>query len=372
MAVLSEEQRMLRDGAEAWALDRAPVTALRRLREGDGQTGFDPALYAEMAEMGWTGILVPEEFGGSDFGHLSLGLIVERLGRTLLPSPLIDSAVAAVGALVLAGNRDAQERFLPAIASGELVAVLALDEDRRHPQRQVELAAERDGAGWRLSGVKRPVPFGMAAGLFIVPARTADGVALFLVDGSAPGLGRHPLQEVLPRGAAILRFDNVAVGADALLSPPGEGQGVLDRVLDRACICQAAEMLGAAVQAFETTLDYLKTRKQFGRIIGQFQALQHRAANLYAELELTRSAVEAALTALDEGGEDIPVLASLAKALAGDTLRRMATEMIQLHGGIGMTDEHDAGFYLKRARVADMSFGNAAFHRERYARLCGY
>lgn len=372
MAVLNEEQRMLRDGAEAWAHDRAPVTVLRRLRDANTEAGFDPALYAEMAEMGWTGILVPEEFGGCDFGHLSLGLIVERLGRTLLPSPLIDSAVAAVGALRLAGTRAQQERWLPAIASGALVAVVTLDEERRHPQGQVEMVAERDGAGWRLSGVKRPVPFGMAAGLFIVPARTEAGIALFLVEGDAAGLDRRPLREVLPRGAAVLTFENVAVGTDALLSPPGEGQDVLDRVLDRACICQAAEMLGAAVQAFETTLDYLKTRRQFGRIIGQFQALQHRAATLYAELELTRSAVEAALTALDEGGDDIPVLASLAKALAGDTLRRMAVEMIQLHGGIGMTDEHDAGFYLKRARVADMSFGNAAFHRERYARLCGY
>lgn len=372
MAVLNEEQRMLRDGAEAWALDRASVTALRRLREVEGEAGFDPALYAEMAEMGWTGILVPEEFGGSDFGHLSLGLIVERLGRTLLPSPLIDSAVVAVGALRLAGTPAQQERWLPSIASGETVAVLAVDEDRRHPQQQVEMNAEHDGAGWRLSGVKRPVPFGMAAGLFIVPARTADGVALFLVEGGAAGLGRAPLREVLPRGAAILSFDNVAVGADALLSPPGQGQTVLDQVLDRACICQAAEMLGSAAQAFDTILDYLKTRRQFGRIIGEFQALQHRAATLYGELELTRSAVEAALEVLDGGADDIPVLASLAKALAGDTLRRMAAEMIQLHGGIGMTDEHDAGFYLKRARVADMSFGNAAFHRERYGRLCGY
>lgn len=371
MAVLDEEQRMLRDAAQAWARERAPVTVLRRLRDAGGDGGFDPALYAGMAEMGWTGILIPEEFGGCIFGHLGLGLVVETLGRTLLPSPLIDGAVAA-GALLLGGTDAQRRRWLPGIADGGLVAVPALDEDIRHPQRHVEARAERDGAGWRLTGIKRPVPFGMAAGLFVVSAQTADGVALFLVEAGAAGLSRRPLREVLPRGAAIVAFDAVALGPDALLAAAPDGQAVLDRVLDRACALQAAEMLGAAMQAFETTLDYLKTRRQFGRIIGQFQALQHRAAGLYAELELTRSAVEAALAAIDAEAADLAVLASLAKALAGDTLRRMASEMIQLHGGIGMTDEHDAGFYLKRARVADMRFGNTAFHRERYARLCGY
>ncbi|HYE51342.1 MAG TPA: acyl-CoA dehydrogenase, partial [Azospirillaceae bacterium] len=180
------------------------------------------------------------------------------------------------------------------------------------------------------------------------------------------------LQEIERRGAALVRFEGVAVGDGAVLGVPGEGAALLDRVLDRARAAVAAELLGSSTQAFHTTLDYLKTRVQFGQIIGRFQALQHRAAVLYGELELARSAVEAALAALDEEGPDTPALVSLAKALAGDTARRVAAEMIQLHGGIGMTDEHDAGFYLKRARVGDMSYGNAAFHRERYAVLNGY
>ena len=378
MAVLSEEQRMLRDAAESWARERAPVTAFRRLRDAGAPLGYDPALYREIAEMGWAGILVPEAYGGCDFGHPSMGLVLEALGRTLTASPLVSTAVAGVSAFALGGTDAQRGRWLPALAAGEAVAALAVDEGARHAPAMTALAAVRTGAGWRLDGIKRPVLHGMAADLLVVAARTggrpgdADGITLFLVGAGADGVSRAPLQEIERRGAALVRFDGVAVGDDAVLGAPGEGGVLLDRVLDRARAAVAAELLGSSTQAFHTTLDYLKTRVQFGQIIGRFQALQHRAAVLYGELELARSAVEAALAALDEEGPDTPALVSLAKALAGDTARRVAAEMIQLHGGIGMTDEHDAGFYLKRARVGDMSYGNAAFHRERYAVLNGY
>lgn len=368
MAVLNEEQRMLRDAAEGWARERAPVTAYRALRHAGTSAGYDPVLYAEMAEMGWTGILVPEQQGGSDLGFLTMGIVAEQLGRTLTASPLVSSCVGAVTALRLGNSPLLADLWLPALVAGSAVIALAIDEGPRHDPLAPATVAERDGDGWRLSGVKRPVIHGMAAQAALVSARTTDGISLFLVDLSAPGVTRVPLREIDERGSALCHFADVAVPGQSLL---GDG-ALLDGVLDRVRAVLAAEMLGGALQAFDATLDYLKTRVQFGQIIGRFQALQHRAAGLYGELELTRSAVEAALLALDDQAPDAASQVSLAKAMAGDMARRMGVEMIQLHGGIGMTDEHDAGLYLKRARVLDMAYGDAAFHRERYAALNGY
>lgn len=378
MAKLSEEQGMLRDAAAAWVRESAPVAAFRRLRAEDPEGGYDPRLYAEMAQMGWTGILVPERHGGSDFGCLGMGLVLEQLGRQLVASPLVSSAVAAASALVLGGSEAQQRRWLPGIASGEVVAALAVDEGTRHAPAAIAASAVPAAGGWRLHGVKRPVPHGMAADLLVVAAKVREngaepgGLGLFLVEGDAAGLRRRRLHEIEPRGAAVLELDGVAVAAEDALGAPGRAAAVLERALDRARACTAMEMLGAAQQAFETTLDYLKTRVQFGQIIGAFQALQHRAAALYGELELTRSAAEAALQALDEDSPEAPARASLAKALAGETFRLAAAEMIQLHGGIGMTEEHDAGLYFKRARTTDLSYGDVAFHRERYGVLHGY
>jgi alkylation response protein AidB-like acyl-CoA dehydrogenase len=218
----------------------------------------------------------------------------------------------------------------------------------------------------------------MAAGLFVVAARTsgapgeAVGITLFLVSGDAAGLVRKPLDQIDARRPAALTFDGVMVDDAAVLGEVDGGAPLLDAVLDRARAGLAAELLGLAEQAFETTTEYLKTRVQFGQVIGSFQALQHRAAEMFAELQLTRSAVEAAFVAIDEGSPDLPALASLAKALAGNTAKLIANQMIQLHGGIGMTHEHDAGLYVKRALVAGHYYGNAAFHRERWGRLQGY
>jgi alkylation response protein AidB-like acyl-CoA dehydrogenase len=376
MAVLTEEQNILRDGARAWTADRSPVSAFRKLR--DAGLHFDPVVYAQMAEMGWTGVILPEAYGGSDFGFLSLGLVLEELGRNLAASPLLSSAVAAASALLLGGTEAQKRAWLPPIAAGEIVAALAVDEGAHHAPQRVALRAERNGQGWTLTGAKSFVPEGNAADLFVVAARTSGnageiaGLTLFLVSGDAAGLTRHTLKLADGRDAARLAFEGVIVDEHAVLGTVDEGWAVLEPTLDRARAALAAEMLGAATQAFETTLDYLKTRTQFGQVIGGFQALQHRAAKMFTEIELTRSSVEAALTAIDDAAADIPVLVSLAKARAGDTLHLVTNEMVQMHGGIGMTDAHDAGLYMKRARACEAMLGSAAYHRDRYATLHGY
>jgi len=369
---------MLKDMAADWSRQRQPVGAYRQLFAGKHPAGLDPVAYADMADMGWTGIVVPEQYGGLDFGYLSLGLVLEELGRTLAASPLISSALVATTALRLAGSDAQKTRWLPAIADGSVIAALAVDEGGRHAPHATALAAAPHGKGWRLDGIKRPVADGMAATLLIVVARTsgtsgdADGLSLFLLDPSAAGVARQALDQIDSRSPALLNLDMALIDADAVLGPVDAGAVILDHVLDCGRAGMAAEMLGTATQAFETTLDYLKTRRQFGQLIGSFQALQHRAGAIFGELQLLRSAVEAALAALDAKSPDVPELVSLAKAMAGDTLHRVSNEMIQMHGGIGMTHEHDAGLYLKRARVADQLYGNAAYHRERWGRINGF
>jgi len=373
----NEEQAMLRDSAQGWVRARAPISALRRLRAENRETGFDPGLFGEMAEMGWTGILVPEDHGGFGFGHASMGLVAEQLGRNLVASPLVGSAIAATDALVLCGTADQRDKWLPRLAAGEIHAAIALEEAVAHNPARVALTARQDGDSWILDGRKQPVFDYGEAGLLVVAARTSgapgdrEGVTLFLCPGQASGISATRLTQIDSRGAWALQFDGCKLGADSVLGEPGKGLPALETVLDRARAVLAAEMIGSATQAFETTIEYLKTRVQFDRPIGSFQALQHRAAELLGEIELARSAVWAALTAIDANDPEVPLLASLAKALAGKAFRRSAQEMVQLHGGIGMTDEHDSGLFLKRAQVADMTFGNVAFHRNRYAKLAG-
>ncbi|MBI1210546.1 MAG: acyl-CoA dehydrogenase [Alphaproteobacteria bacterium] len=378
MAVLNEEQSMIRDGAKSWVQERSPVTAFRKLRDGGSNEGFDRKVWAEMAEMGWSGILIPEEFGGTGLGYLTLGLVLEETGRTLTASPLISTALTATTALLLGGTAEQKKTWLPKIAEGKAIGTLAVDEGVHHAPEKIALKAEKRGAGYVLNGKKSFVLDGGAADFFIVAARTSgtpgdkDGITLFLVDTKANGLSRQTVKSIDNRGVANLTFANVEVGGDAVLGPVGGGFAILEATLDRARAGLAAEMLGQAVQSFETTLDYLKTRVQFGQPIGTFQALQHRAARMFTDLELARSCVEAALQAIDRGADDVAQLASLAKAKAGDAVHLMSNEMVQMHGGIGMTDAHDAGLYLKRARVQEATFGNQSYHRDRYATLLGY
>lgn len=374
MAVLTEEQTMLRDSARDWTHEKSPVTALRKMRDAKSPLGYDPALWAEMGEMGWAGVIVPEAYGGSEFGYLGLGLILEETGRTLTASPLLSTALAGASALILGGSEEQKQAWLPRIATGEIVVSLAIDEGAHHAPEKTAMSAVKTG-GWRLNGRKTFVIEGMAADLFVVAARTGgkpgegQGVELFLVPADAAGVSRTPLHLADSRGHAVVTFDHVEIPADAVLSG---GWGTVEGVLDRARAGLSAEMLGAASQAFQVTLDYLKTRRQFGQLIGSFQALQHRAAKMYSDIELTRSAVEAALAAIDKNANNLAELASLAKTRAGDTLHLVSNEMVQMHGGIGMTDEADPGLYLKRARVAEAAFGGQTYHRDRYARLFGY
>jgi len=378
MAVLTEEQSMLRDAARTWTQEKSPVSAFRKMRDSGTPLGYDAAAFGEMAEMGWTGVIIPEEYGGSDFGYLSLGLVLEETGRTLTASPLLSTALAAASALILGGTDAQKEAWLPKIAAGEAVGTLAIEEGPHHAPEKVALAATKSGAGYSLSGTKTFVLEGMAANLFVVSARTSgkagdkDGITLFLVPADAKGVSRKQLKLADSRGAAVVTFDKVEVGADGVLGEADKGFPLLEKVLDRARAGLTAEMLGSALQAFDTTLDYLKTRVQFGQVIGSFQALQHRAAKMFTDLELARSCVEAALTAIDNDSPDVPELVSLAKAKVGDTLHLVSNEMVQMHGGIGMTDAHDAGFYLKRARAAEAAYGGQAYHRDRYARINGY
>lgn len=378
MAVLNEEQSMIRDGAKSWVQEKSPVSAFRKLRDSGNSEGFDRKAWAEMAEMGWAGILIPETYGGTGLGYQTLGLVLEETGRTLTASPLISTALTATTALLLGGSEAQKQKWLPKIAEGKAIGALAVDEGRHHAPEKIALKAEKSGAGFRLSGTKTFVLDGAAADFVVVAARTSgragdkNGVTLFLVDGKAHGLSREAIRSVDSRGVANLTFAGVEVGADAVLGPADGGFAILEATLDRARAGLAAEMLGQAVQSFETTLDYLKTRVQFGQPIGTFQALQHRAAKMFTEIELARSCVEGALQAIDRDAPDIAQLASLAKAKVGDVGHLVSNEMVQMHGGIGMTDAHDAGLYLKRARVQEATFGSQSYHRDRYATLLGY
>ncbi|MBN8873924.1 MAG: acyl-CoA dehydrogenase family protein [Rhodospirillales bacterium] len=376
--ILSEEAQMVRETALEFFRERSPITALRKLRDDNDATGFSRALWQQMAELGWTGFLVSEDHGGSGFGVAGLAQVMEAAGRTLAASPLLSTALLGASLLDLGGSADQKDEYLPPLVAGEAILALALEEAAHHAPTRIATTARRDGAGWVLDGRKVFVLDGHVADHLIVAARTGGGaderagITLFLVPGDAPGVTRSRTIMVDSRNAAIVTLTGVAVGPDAVLGPVDGGADLLDRVLDRARAGLAAEMLGSAEEAFERTVQYLKDRKQFGVAIGSFQALKHRAAQMFCEVEITRSAVMAATAALDENANDAALLASLAKAKASETLYLCGNEGVQMHGGIGMTDEHEIGFFMKRARVAQATFGDAAFHRDRYAALSGY
>lgn len=378
MAVLSEEQSLLRDQAQAWTRAEAPVQTFRAMRDSGAENGYLPATWEQMIEMGWTGILVPEACGGSDLGYLTFGVVLEELGRQLTASPLFASALVGCTALRLGGSDEQQREWLPKVVDGSVILTLAVDEMSRHDPRRIAFEASRSGGGFSLSGRKEFVLEGGAATHLVVAARTggtpgeAPGITLFLVPADAPGVSRQRLCTADSRGYANVTFDAVATGAEHVLGRVDDGFEVLEAILDRARAGLAAEMLGSAAQAFDMTLEYLKTRVQFGRVIGSFQALGHRAAGLFGDMELTRSCVEAALQTIDAGAGDVAQACSLSKCKAGEFLHRMSNEMIQIHGGIGMTDEFDAGFYLKRARAMETIYGGQAYHRDRYATLLGF
>ncbi|MDF1856117.1 acyl-CoA dehydrogenase family protein [Pseudooceanicola sp.] len=376
MAVLTEEQQMLRDGAQEWVSKRAPVSAFRATR--DSGAVFDPALWKEIAEMGWAGMVVPEAQGGSDFGLTGMGLVLEEMGKTLVASPLFISGLVAASAIKSIGNDAQKADWLTKIADGSAIVTLAIDEGTRHNTAQTAMQAQADGDGFTLSGTKVQVIEGIAADAFLVLARTSgaagdtDGLTLFLVPANSAGITRTQLKTFDSRGHAKVVFDGVKVGKDAVVGTIGGAHAPLEKVLDVARVGIACEMLGLCQQAFDTTLEYLKTRVQFNTILAQFQALQHRMADLFMELQLARSVIEHAVREIDAGGDGAEEAAILAKGFVGDVANKMSRQMIQLHGGIGMTDQYDAGFYIKRSRVLEATFGNQSQQSERWANLHDY
>jgi alkylation response protein AidB-like acyl-CoA dehydrogenase len=385
---LNEQQSLLQHSAQALFRERAPVTRLRALRDGrdaDSGTGFSRKLWREMADLGWVGLCLPEAHGGLGLGMAELCVVLEQAGRQLAPEPWLSTVLLGAQALVLGGQPAQKQRFLSAVASGEALLSLAFEErTSRFDLSQISTTAEWHGATWRLSGEKLQVFDAHVADALIVLARTGpaqpkaaeaatNSFSLFLIERGARGLEIERHTRVDSRNAATVRFQAVDVAAEALIGNAGQGLALLSQVVDRATIGVSAEMLGSANQAFDDTLDYLKTRKQFGVTLGSFQALAHRASRLYIELALARSAVAAAASGADTAGPaELAKLASLAKARCSDVFVHVANEAVQMHGGIGVTDDFHIGLYLKRARAAEVLFGDSTQHLRRWAQLSGY
>ena len=373
--VLNEEQNMLKDAAKDFCTSNTPIIQLRKLRDEKSETGFDTGTWQQMVELGWTGITIPEDFGGLGFGYMGMGVVLEECGRTLTASPLWATAVVGSSA-ILHGGTDAQKNeLLPQIAAGELLLALALEETPHHNPYGAKTVATKSADGYTLTGSKTFVIDGHVANKLVVVARTAgnagdrDGLTLVMVDRDAAGVSMTRTIMADSRNAANATFD----GAQGeLLGIEGKGADVLDKALDAGRILLAAEMLGSIQECYTRTIEYLKTREQFGVAIGSFQALKHRAAEMFCEIELSKSVVMEALSALDEDSEEVPELASLAKARLNDTYNLVSSEGVQMHGGIGMTDEYEIGFFMKRSRVSEHTFGGSAFHRDRYGVLQGY
>ncbi|GEC57427.1 isovaleryl-CoA dehydrogenase [Bradyrhizobium elkanii] len=369
---------MLRDSARGLISDKAPVAHLRSLRDAKDATGFSRDLWKTFAEMGFSGLLVPDQFGGSGLGCVEAGIVMEEIGRTLMPSPFLATSVLAASALSRGGSEAQKAQHLPKIADGSLLAALAIDEGAKHRPLQTKLQATRSGNGFKLSGDKAFVVDGHTADLLIVAARTAgsagdkNGLTLFLVDPKAGGLAVERTAMVDSHNAARIVFDNVEVNADSVLGEVDQGFGLLEGVLNIGRGAVASEMVGLSDEVFGRTVAYLKERKQFGKAIGEFQALQHRAAQLYIDIEITRAAVLKALQALDTDVDKAATTVAVAKARAGTTATLAVQEGVQMHGGMGMTDQFDIGFFMKRARVCQELFGDSNFHTDQLASGKGY
>ena len=376
--ILNEEQQSLKDIAKEFLQKNAPVTHFREIRDTNNELGYDEVLWKEMVNLGWSGILIPEEYGGFDFGMVGMGSIFEEMGKTLTPSPLFATGVLGASLISIGGNDSQKQTLLPKIVEGSLTTALALEENNRHSPNVISTSATKSGDNYEISGEKTFVIDGHSANLLIVAARTEgsiddeSGITLFMLDPKTDGLEITKTSMVDSRNSAQVKLRNVVVSSSDILGGLNNGSGILENVLDRAQIAISAEMLGNASQAFQITLEYIKERKQFGAVIGTFQALQHRAAEMYSEIELTKSSVIAACNAVDENSNDLKRMASLAKFKAGETNHLVTNEAIQMHGGVGVTDEYDVGLYLKRARVTEQIFGNSEYHIDRYATLSDY
>jgi alkylation response protein AidB-like acyl-CoA dehydrogenase len=371
MIALDEDRIMLRDSAREYLADKSPVSELRRLRDTKDRDGFSRDLWRGMKDLGWTGMLIDEAHGGSDFGHVGMALVCEEMGRTLAASPFLSTAVMAATAIRRGGSVDQKKKWLPAISEAKAIIALAVDEGRKHAPEKTALKAELAGNAFKLNGDKTFVVDGHVADAIIVAARTEgepgdrNGISLFLVDAKAPGISIERVIGVDSRNNARIRFENVTA-VDAL-GETGKGFGLLENALNAGRAGVAAELLGVAGESFDRTVAYLKERKQFGKPIGAFQALQHRAAHLFGEIELLRSLVLAACVALDKSPDAAGSSVNAAKYKACEVGRLAVSEAVQMFGGMGMTDEVDIGLFMKRSRAAQEFLGDAYFHADRYA-----
>jgi alkylation response protein AidB-like acyl-CoA dehydrogenase len=374
--VLNEEQQLLRDSAKDFLNECSPVSLHRELRDSGRE--WSEELWAGMADMGWAGIVIPEAYGGLEFGYLGAGLLVEECGRTLATSPLVSSALVCASLISGEGSEQQKSTLLPAMASGERILALAWREGVQADPAATELMATADGDSFVLQGIKAHVTDGAYANAFIVSTRTGgvpgerDGLSLFLVERGAEGVEIESTTNADNHRSAHVRFDSVKVGADSLLGELGQAWTPLGKALNIGAVGLSAELLGIAEESFQRTIEYLKERKQFGVAIGSFQALHHRAAILFCELHLCRSLLLKALEAIDEDSEDLSLLASGAKTKCGRVACLAVNEAVQMHGGIGMTDEYDIGFFMKRAAAARQEYGDEYYHSDRFARIRGF
>jgi len=376
--VLNDEQRILKDSAREFLSANAPVSALRELRDTKDVTGFSKALWQQMIELGWTGVAIPEAFGGLEFGFQGLGLIFEEAGHTLTASPLFASTVLGASTIELLGNDTQRNEYLPNVAAGELSLALALEESNRHAPYHIATTATKSGDNYVINGSKCFVLDGHTADKLLVVARSsgqqksANGISVFVVDSNCSGITINRTIMMDSRNAANIHFNNVLVPKTALIGAEGKAYPLLDKVLDRGRIILCAEMLGGCLEMFQRTLQYLKEREQFGVKIGSFQALKHRASIMFIEIELCKSLILEALTAIDNDAPNLAQLASITKTKLNDTYQLVTNEATQMHGGIGVTDELDVGLFLKRARTIIHTLGDSSFHKDRYATLSGF
>ena len=376
--ILSEEQQFLKDTAQSFARDKTPVTHFRELRDNENAQCWDETIWKEMVELGWSGILVPEKFGGSDFGMAGISVIMQELGKTLTPSPILSTSVLGVSSINMLGSDKQKDDYLPKIVAGELTTALAIDEGNHHDPFAIETTAIIDGDHWILNGKKVFVVDGASADIILLVARTSgksgesNGISVFAANKDTTGLNITKISTADSRNYANIEISDLKLEQSALLGEQDLAGETLEKILDLGRIAISAEMLGNTEEAFEVTVNYLKEREQFGVKIGSFQALQHRAANMFTELELCKSCVLESLSCFEEKSNDVPRIVSLAKAKVGETFHLISNEGVQMHGGIGMTDEYEIGFFLKRSRVCEQSLGNSAFHRDRYGVLAGY
>jgi alkylation response protein AidB-like acyl-CoA dehydrogenase len=376
MAILTDDQKMLQETAASFLAEEGAIAGqLRHWRDINCKDGFDHRLWKQFGELGLTGICIPESHGGLGLGATEAALVLEEIGRNLTPSPFLATAVVAARAIEGTAHAD---RWFPAILSGEAVLALAVDEGPRHAPEQTALEARRQGNGFALNGAKQFVLQGASADMIVTAARTGgspdelEGLILFAVPKDAAGLDVENVALVDSSKAARLKFHNVQLDADAVIGEVDGGWHPLSRALNAGRAGAAAELVGVASGASAMTLDYLRQRKQFGKFIGEFQALQHRAAHLYSEIEIARAAAFKAAELLDSGDERAELYISVAKAKAADVANLAVREGVQMHGGIGMTDEHDIGLFMKREAVLGELFGDVYYHRDRVARLSGY